>query len=270
MYFGGLVVIVLFISAIATTSSALAENQIKKIRSVRIDGATSERPIVHLGKFFDKKINREVEGYAIVHYAKSFSRPAKPGSGSICRSYISRGAKWKNVEPWTVDTTNSGLGSSYVLQNIYYDISKWEDATDGTIDNKASADILGSGSLGTASLTLGNQLDYKNEIEFASIDNAGAIAVTYIWGIFSGPTSQKQIVEWDQVYNTDYSWSAGGEAEKMDFENIATHELGHAVGMGDLYNSRCTQETMYGYAHYGETKKRDLNIGDIAGINALY
>jgi len=27
---------------------------------------------------------------------------------------------------------------------------------------------------------------------------------------------------------------------------------------------------MYGYASAGETKKRDLNAGDIAGIRALY
>ena len=55
----------------------------------------------------------------------------------------------------------------------------------------------------------------------------------------------------------------------MDFENIATHELGHAVGLGDLYND-CTEETMYGYASYGETKKRTLEAGDITGIKKLY
>jgi hypothetical protein len=32
----------------------------------------------------------------------------------------------------------------------------------------------------------------------------------------------------------------------------------------------CTQETMYKYADYGETKKRDLNAGDIAGITEIY
>ncbi|MEK6868829.1 MAG: matrixin family metalloprotease, partial [Nanoarchaeota archaeon] len=60
-----------------------------------------------------------------------------------------------------------------------------------------------------------------------------------------------------------------GEAGKMDFENIATHELGHSVGMGHP-DSTCTEETMYAYADYGETKKRDLNTGDTAGINSLY
>jgi hypothetical protein len=56
----------------------------------------------------------------------------------------------------------------------------------------------------------------------------------------------------------------------MDFENIATHELGHSVGLGDLDEDRCSDQTMYGYADYGETNKRDLEAGDIKGISELY
>ena len=70
--------------------------------------------------------------------------------------------------------------------------------------------------------------------------------------------------------DVDYACSATGEATKMDLDNIVTHELCHAVGMGDLYDSACGEETMYGYATYGETKKQTLNAGDIAGISKLY
>ena len=69
--------------------------------------------------------------------------------------------------------------------------------------------------------------------------------------------------------DADFDWGIA-EAGKMDFENIATHELGHAVGLGDLYTSECSEQTMYGYAGYGEIKKRDLEAGDIAGITKLY
>lgn len=113
--------------------------------------------------------------------------------------------------------------------------------------------------------------DGQNEVYFADITNSNAIAVTIVWGIFGGPTFNRQLVEWDQIYDdATYDWSMSGEAGKMDFENIATHELGHSVGMGDLYTSTCSNETMYGYAAYGETKKRDLNTGDIIGVNKLY
>jgi hypothetical protein len=64
--------------------------------------------------------------------------------------------------------------------------------------------------------------------------------------------------------------SDSGEAGKMDFENIATHELGHSVGLGDLYTDACSEQTMYGYADNGETKKRTLEAGDIKGVQELY
>lgn len=91
-----------------------------------------------------------------------------------------------------------------------------------------------------------------------------------MWGIFSGPPFARELVEWDQVYDdVDFAWSSTGASGAMDFENIATHEFGHALGLGHPDNA-CTEETMYAYADYGETKKRDLNAGDIAGVAKLY
>ena len=55
----------------------------------------------------------------------------------------------------------------------------------------------------------------------------------------------------------------------MDVLNIAVHEVGHAGGMGHP-DGTCVDETMYAYASNGETRKRTLNAGDIAGIKALY
>ena len=56
----------------------------------------------------------------------------------------------------------------------------------------------------------------------------------------------------------------------MDLENIATHELGHGLGLGDLYKDACSDVTMFGYSTEGETKKRTLEPADIAGIQELY
>ena len=41
----------------------------------------------------------------------------------------------------------------------------------------------------------------------------------------------------------------------MDVLNIATHEIGHAAGMGDLYTTSAQEETMFGYSNEGETKR---------------
>jgi hypothetical protein len=257
--------------ALGSVPRTMAEKPVKENRTIKVEGATPEHPVVSLGKAFDKKSGQEIEGYAIVHFAKNASASSKPTAGSTCYGYLPGGAKWKNVEPWVIDPLNTGeLGPDFVLLNMTKDIAKWEDAADGTVGDSKGVNILGDGALSAASIIPSSAANDRNEVTFAHVDTQGAIAVTYVWGIFSGPTVKRQLVEWDQVYNTDYAWSATGEAGKMDFENIATHELGHAVGMADLYTSGCAEETMYGYADYAQTNKQDLNGGDILGINLLY
>lgn len=235
-----------------------------------------------------------VEGYAFVHYKdkKKFGKPAGTNDDGVCQGwedpasndcssgggedptdpdtsscygFLSKGAMWKNLEDYVVDPANNrGLDAGFVMGNIANDIDKWE--------NAAGFNILGNGSVASGTLVADTKTpDNQNEVYFADIDTPGAIGVTIVWGIWGGPPPFRQIVEWDQVYDdVDYDWSATGEAGKMDFESIATHELGHSVGLGDLYDNKCSEQTMYGYAGNGEINKRTLEAGDIAGIQVLY
>jgi tryptophanase len=45
---------------------------------------------------------------------------------------------------------------------------------------------------------------------------------------------------------------------------------GHGVGLDDVYDTACSEVTMYGYSTYGEIKKRDLETPDIIGLQKLY
>lgn len=211
---------------------------------------------------------RIVEGFMFVDYKKENAKPPWAGGGgggaTKCFSFLANGAKWKTLEPWVVNPSNTeDLSDSFVFGNLWADILKWEDAS--------STNILGDGSTNTTLLVADTvSPDGLNEVYFGDVDSIGAIAVTIVWGIFSGPPFARELVEWDQVYDqVDFDWNNTGEAGKMDFENIATHEIGHSVGMGHSPDE-CTEETMYRFASAGETKKRTLNAGDIAGINDLY
>src|SRR3989344_256302 len=230
----------------------------------------------------DPGTNESVEGYAIIHKKAHLrdafgaaparvSRPAKL-SGSTCYGYLASGAKWKQVEPWVVNPANgSGVSDNDVFDVFSSSISKWEDATDGNIGNGAGVNVIGNGT-STSSVLEADTVspDNLNEAYFGAIEDSDTIAVTIVWGIFSGPTRNRALVEWDQIYNTVYEWSSTGEANKMDLDNIVTHEIGHSFGMNDLYKSFCSSQTMYGYADFGETMKRTLEAGDINGINKLY
>lgn len=241
---------------------------------------------------------KKVEGYAFIHRKDGYARPSgcnndnkcqgwedascgdcSGGNGgddagtSSCYGFLAKDAKWKEVEDYIVNATNSSsLAEAFVLGNIGGNIEEWESA--------AGKDILGVGSATDSALLADvNSPDNQNEVYFADIDSPGAIGVTIVWGIFGGPPWARELVEWDQVYDdVDFDWSedCGAEnciepgKEKMDFGNIATHELGHTFGLDDLYDSNCSEVTMYGYARFGETNKRSLEDGDINGVAKLY
>jgi hypothetical protein len=48
---------------------------------------------------------------------------------------------------------------------------------------------------------------------------------------------------------------------------VLLHEVGHTLHLKDLYAPECSELTMYSYGAYGETKKRTLDVGDIAGVS---
>lgn len=222
--------------------------------------------IYHLGQAKDKD-GKIVEGIMIIDYKSGSAKPSGVGGGkgspTLCYSFLASGAKWKTQEPWVINPSNNeGLDSTFVFTNTAANIQKWEAAGAG--------DIFGEGSQTTSALSADEITpDGVNEVYFGIIDDPNTIAVTIVWGVFSGPVKHRYLSEWDQVFDEDsFDWSSSGEAGKMDFENISTHEIGHAFGMG--HPSSCAEETMYAYASNGEIKKRDLNSGDIAGISALY
>jgi len=229
--------------------------------------------VFDLGFTKDKK-GRDVQGYAVLRFRQDGAQKsanARAGGKNSCFAFLSRGTKWKAVEDYLVDPANSeGLGSAFVSGTIGSAHGKWEDAGDGIVGSGTGVSIFGNEVSGIVDGADTVSPDDKNEVMFGDIDSPGAIAVTIVWGIFGGPTSGRELVEWDEVYDdVDFGWSSSGELTKMDFENIVTHEDGHAAGMGHPSDS-CTEETMYRFATEGETKKRDLNSGDIKGISDLY
>lgn len=231
--------------------------------------------IVPLGAAVDPATGKQVEGVAFIHYKKEPShKPQHKGSGGAgsCFAYLARGARWKTTEQYVLDSTNSdGLTDGFVASRLESALNAWDD--------QVAFDIFGTRNL--AGVVDGADLvapDNKNEVFFGNISDPGVIAVTIVWGIFAGPPSGRELVEYDMVYNDpDFVWGdagptneiALGDTSVMDFWGIATHEGGHAGGMSHPSDA-CTEETEYRFSQEGETKKRTLHAGDIVGIIGLY
>jgi hypothetical protein len=196
----------------------------------------------------------QLERRVFIHYRPGFAKPKDRGKppkngASECFSLLAKGASWTKPEPYrTTFPVPAGT---------------WEFNDD--------IDIFGSGKLVSANNIepFTGLMDGKNTAQFGPYDNSNVIAVTVVWGVFGGPPRNRSLVEWDLLMNDKYFTWGVGDPTKMDIENIAAHELGHAAGLGHPPNE-CTDETMYAFASAGEIKKRDLNAGDIAGILKLY
>jgi hypothetical protein len=200
--------------------------------------------------------NWDLERVDFIHYAKP-SSPSKPGT-STC--YKLMGVKWSTLPvSYVINPSNpQGMAAESIVGAISASANTWDSATSKELFNDAYA-IDYSAQYGVQ--------DYVNAIAFGEYPDGNVIAVTSVWYTRVG----KRIVEFDMLFNTGFVWGdATMDPGVMDLENIATHELGHSVGLSDIYTSSCSTVTMYGYSGNGDVQKRTLEQPDITGLQSMY
>lgn len=201
--------------------------------------------------------NWELERVDFIHYIK----PENPGRLPKTENcYKLMGVKWKTLPVnYVINPTNSqGLSESFVTSAISTSAETWDTATTSELFN----DVYSIDYTATYRIQ-----DFVNAIDFGDYPDDNVIAVTTVWYTPVG----KRIVEFDMRFNTRFSWGdASVNNATMDLQNIATHELGHGVGLKDIYSLTCTEVTMYGYSTEGETTKRTLEQPDITGLQSMY
>jgi len=200
-----------------------------------------------------------------IHYKDGHVKSVGAGrpKPTQCYAFLANGAKWKTIEDYYINSSNSSLDSPFVASAVNAGVAEWE---------RYGGNIFGTGIVDANAPYNDSATDDKNVVVFGSYPDSNVIAITSVWGYFYGLPKTRQIVEWDMLFNTYFVWGDAiiASSSVMDLQNIATHELGHSAGMADLYNTGCNLETMYGYSKEGEIIKRDLYNGDISGIQRLY
>ena len=121
----------------------------------------------------------------------------------------------------------------------------------------------------------------ENTVSWASFGDLGlpedAVAVCQVWfWVMVSPAGKGTarvvgVAEFHIIHNSDLAWAVDApEIGEFDVQNVDTHEFGHSLFLDDLYMPPANELTMFGYTVTEETKKRDLGLGDILGLQALY
>ncbi len=243
--FSSFVILLLFFSATAVSSNG-ADNAssvaIEKAKALGVEPGTLEKTV-------------------FIHYANGAKKVAGAKAPSC---YKLLGSKWKTLPlNYYVNPAGSALAENFTMYAIYTSASEW--------DIHTGAQLFGAGITDYTANWDSSSPDGRVEYSWGDYPEPGVIAVTVIWtGIVPGAKG-RQIVDYDIMFDTDFTWGDGAaNSSVMDLQNIATHETGHGLGLDDIYDTSCSQVTMYWLSDYGETIKRTLAQPDINGLVKLY
>jgi hypothetical protein len=217
-----------------------------------------------------KPVNGKAVGHGLrlwvhVFYAKGGTPGPPPGhgggggGGSCADDNLQKGYAAPFANSGSLDfkanasTFPSYLNASAVLNALSSSAQTWNQA--------AKPNLL---SVASGSSATGPSQDGVSELGWVRIVPKNVLAATWSW-----ENSSNQIVEADLFFNTSWSWAdlsqCSTSTSDFDIADIATHEMGHALGLSH-YKDSGAQATMYPSAPAGETRKTTLTQGDIAAL----
>jgi hypothetical protein len=214
---------------------------------------------------------KDLKKVTLIHYAadeRSFAKPGPvtPPPEPVNTYYELLGWRWATPEvPFVLDPDGGPAGA---FSSVSAAFAAWDAATTADLFADVTVDAAAGPSLKSP--------DGVNTVSFRLL--AGypkALAITNIWY----DDSTGDMVDDDVIFNAKYQWGVDQDGEGTsstlprsvyDVANVGTHELGHVVGLDDLYLSQYRELTMYGYAAAKETMKISLMPGDVAGAQAIY
>jgi hypothetical protein len=171
-------------------------------------------------------------------------------------AYSTFGGKWKSFPVVLfLNPANHDVTASAAVTAIQSAINAWNTQSGSSFRYQYG---------GTVNDTATSH-DYRNVMFFRNVSNGGVIATTYSWWESSGKALDSDVVFWDGGFK--FYTGTSGCSSGVYIEDVATHELGHALGLG---HSSASDATMYSTYTLCTQAKRTLASDDIAGAKALY
>ncbi len=194
--------------------------------------------------------------------------PVMTSDGGRSSAYTLLGFRWNTQNPQIkfyvkddANLRNEGLSPTTTANAINSAANTWDDATNQNLFSDTGVTV--------SSAVNSDTYDRKNVAAWKYLSSApSALAYSRTWYSYSKVGGYYSAVESDLSFNTRYGWATNGR--NYDVQTTALHELGHTIGLGDLYGkSAYTQDTRQ-IMHYYTGVKRTLGNGDKTGAWLLY
>jgi hypothetical protein len=172
--------------------------------------------------------------------------------------------------------TPSGLTAASTQSAIAAAANSWDDAVSQNIFADGTTVIIDPTKVVDDPFSNTPKSDGYNVNGWKNFGNS-YIGLNRWWSNGAKVDGYYSITESDIWYNRDYQWTTdlttAQSTNKIDLQSVATHELGHGIGMDDLYtlpdgDSRKSdfEQVMNSY----DGPQRQLGNGDKAGAQVLY
>jgi hypothetical protein len=197
--------------------------------------------------------------------------PTYTEDGGRQEAYALLGYRWNTKDPqlkWVLKNDaymiGEGLGASSVQSAIAAAANTWDDATNQNLFADSNMVILDPNAVA----------EKYNKINTVSWRSFGASkCLAYATTFYSSSKmvgGYKTALDSDLVFNTDYQWRIDRPDIGFDVQTTALHEMGHTLGLADLYGKTQFKYDTRQVMHYYTTEKRALGNGDLTGIWNLY
>jgi predicted Zn-dependent protease len=167
---------------------------------------------------------------------------------------LSGGIKWRSFPvTYAIDPASSGLDPAATRNAVVKAFTEFDNQYPGQL------------------FVLTNDFNNaKIKVQWKPIDGS---LKTIGYTSYSYKLSSKELISTTITFDRGDGWFVSGVerctsfGSALDIQNVAMHEIGHAVGLGHVGDRL---QSMYSTSFTGETLKRSLGNGDKIGFDFLY
>lgn len=237
--------------------------------AMSVDGLYAQ-PKGDLGTFELATANANKERGITSTASNLITGPATTTDGGRSAAYLLAGWRWNtknpNIQFYVRDDTalrGEGLTAASVATAISSAAEEWDAVTNQE---------LFANSVTTSPSVKADTRDNTNVAAWKSFTGttaSGALAYSRTWYSMTKVGGYYSAIESDLSFNTNYGWSTTG-TKNYDVRTTAIHELGHTIGLGDLYGKSQFASDTRQIMHYYTGAGKHLGNGDKTGAWLLY